>query len=352
MIKLSPLPALLVSALISSGFAATPALAAPDFVPAIRNGAPVLLRAEYVPASQFAAATQAQIPPAVPPAPGYAQNYALPAYLPVETYRANQQRANPDEAHSLAGFSDAGANRAAYQPRQAAGWQAAYQVENGRLPYEQASYEQAPYEQAAYDQGQYDRGQYDQAGDQRAAYEQAAYEQADYGQYAPPPATIIHSRSVVPAYYPVPVGYAVRGGWGGSRGGWNRGWNSGFNRGFNGGWGWNRSANVVPGNNRGRGGYGGYGAWNNPRNFGGVSVGIGSGYGGYGYRQGGYYGGGYYGGRGGGCRSSGGGALVGSVAGATLGYGLANRWNRGTGVVIGGIVGALAGSAIERSGRC
>ena len=45
-----------------------------------------------------------------------------------------------------------------------------------------------------------------------------------------------------------------------------------------------------------------------------------------------------------------GGALVGGIAGASIGYGLGNRWDRTPGVIIGGLVGALAGSAIERSG--
>lgn len=53
-----------------------------------------------------------------------------------------------------------------------------------------------------------------------------------------------------------------------------------------------------------------------------------------------------------GCRSRGSGALVGTVAGAVIGYGLADPWNRSTGTVIGGLVGGLAGSAIERSLRC
>ena len=66
------------------------------------------------------------------------------------------------------------------------------------------------------------------------------------------------------------------------------------------------------------------------------------------------WGGGWNGGyRGGwGCRSRGPGALVGTVAGAVIGYGLADPWNRSTGTVIGGLVGGLAGSAIERSSRC
>jgi outer membrane lipoprotein SlyB len=41
---------------------------------------------------------------------------------------------------------------------------------------------------------------------------------------------------------------------------------------------------------------------------------------------------------------------VGGIAGASIGYGLGNRWDRTPGVIIGGLVGALAGSAIERSG--
>jgi hypothetical protein len=64
------------------------------------------------------------------------------------------------------------------------------------------------------------------------------------------------------------------------------------------------------------------------------------------------WGGGWGGRRGWGCRSSGAGALIGSVAGASIGYGLASPWDRSSAVIVGGLIGALAGSAIERSGRC
>lgn len=127
-----------------------------------------------------------------------------------------------------------------------------------------------------------------------------------------PPLPVVYQRTVVQPV-PVPVAYAPGwgGGWGGSWGapGWGGGWGAGPVFGWNGGW------------NRGhRGGWNG--GWNR------------------GYR------GGW------GCRSRGSGALVGTVAGAVIGYGLADPWNRSTGTVIGGLVGGLAGSAIERSSRC
>jgi hypothetical protein len=135
-----------------------------------------------------------------------------------------------------------------------------------------------------------------------------------------PPLPVVYQRTIVQPM-PIPVGYAPApawggGGWGGGGwggGGWGGGWGAvpvlgwggGWNRGYRGGWnrGWN-------------------GSWNR------------------GYR------GGW------GCRSTGSGALLGTVAGAVIGYGLSDPWNRGTGTVIGGVVGGLAGSAIERSGRC
>lgn len=50
---------------------------------------------------------------------------------------------------------------------------------------------------------------------------------------------------------------------------------------------------------------------------------------------------------------SGRGASTGALAGAALGFGLANRRERGVGLLIGGLVGGLTGSAIERSAnRC
>jgi hypothetical protein len=137
------------------------------------------------------------------------------------------------------------------------------------------------------------------------------------GWQQPPPVQVVHTRTVVPV--PVPVAY---GGWGGPAygvpigwgGGWNRGWNRGWRGGgWNGGWG----PGVVIGGGWG----GGYGGWNR---------GYGRGWGR--------------------CRGTGGGALVGGIAGASIGYGLGNRWDRTPGVIIGGLVGALAGSAIERSG--
>jgi hypothetical protein len=98
--------------------------------------------------------------------------------------------------------------------------------------------------------------------------------------------------------------------------GWNRSWNRGWGRpGWNGGW---------------------NGAWGGPVWGGGFNRG---------------WNGGWNGGRGWGCRSTGSGALLGTVAGAVIGYGIADPWNRGTGAVLGGVVGGLAGSAIERSGR-
>ena len=154
------------------------------------------------------------------------------------------------------------------------------------------------------------------------------------GWQQPPPVQVVHTRSVVPV--PVPVAY---GGWGGPPVVASIGWGGGWRGGYGGGWnrGWNRGY---------RGGYGGYGGYGYPR---GPVVIYGGGYGG---GWGGGYGGwnrGY--GRGwGGCRNSGGGALLGGIAGASIGYGLGNRWDRTPGVIIGGLVGALAGSAIERSG--
>ena len=146
----------------------------------------------------------------------------------------------------------------------------------------------------------------------------------NHGWQQPPPVQVVHTRTVVPV--PVPVAY---GGWGGPpvvasigwRGGYGGGWNRGWNRGYRGGWGgygYPRGPVVVYG-----GGYGG--GWG-----GGWNRGYGRGWGR--------------------CRGTGGGALVGGIAGASIGYGLGNRWDRTPGVIIGGLVGALAGSAIERSG--
>lgn len=128
------------------------------------------------------------------------------------------------------------------------------------------------------------------------------------GWQQPPPVQVVHNRQMVPV--PVPVAY---GGWGDplvvTTIGWRGGYGSAWNRGYQGGWG------------------------------------------GHGYPRGPvvYYGGPY--GRGWGrCRNTGGGALVGGIAGATIGYGLNHRRDRTPGVIIGGLVGALAGSVIERSG--
>ncbi len=53
-----------------------------------------------------------------------------------------------------------------------------------------------------------------------------------------------------------------------------------------------------------------------------------------------------------GCRPpSGRGAAVGALSGAALGFGLANRRERGVGLLIGGLVGGLTGAAIERGGN-
>ncbi|WP_310475650.1 glycine zipper 2TM domain-containing protein [Sandarakinorhabdus sp.] len=139
-----------------------------------------------------------------------------------------------------------------------------------------------------------------------SGWEQNGWQQNSWQQVGPAPVQVVQVNNVVPVLVPVAYG-AYGGGW---NRGWNRGWRGGWNRGWNGGWG----PGVVIG-----GGWGG------------------------GYNRG------YYGRR---CRSSGAGALVGSVAGASIGYGLSNPWDRSTGVIIGGLVGALAGSAIERSGRC
>jgi hypothetical protein len=268
MIKLLPLPALLVPALLSAGLPATPALAGPGTVPATYNGAPVQLRAEYVPASQFAAPAAASVsgPTAAPgqhapdfPPEGYGQDGPAPA--------AWQPQADAEQAYA--------------QPADGA----------RNIPAQYA-------------------GGYPQTG-----YPQAGYTPAGYGQVAyPPPVTVVYARQVVPVAYPVPVGWRGHG-FRGRGYGWNRGWGGGVV--------------IQPGWNGGfyRGGHGGYGR-------------------GYGRGHYGGYGGGW------GCRSTGAGALAGSVAGAAIGYGLANRWDRGTGVVLGGIVGALAGTAIERSGRC
>lgn len=52
------------------------------------------------------------------------------------------------------------------------------------------------------------------------------------------------------------------------------------------------------------------------------------------------------------CRpSTGRGATLGALSGAALGFGLANRRERGAGLLIGGLVGGLTGAAIERSGN-
>jgi hypothetical protein len=53
------------------------------------------------------------------------------------------------------------------------------------------------------------------------------------------------------------------------------------------------------------------------------------------------------------CRpSSGRGATIGALSGAALGFGLANRRDRGVGTLLGGIFGGLTGAAIERGNRC
>jgi hypothetical protein len=272
------LPALVVSAL----FVATPALAGPGSITAMHNGMPVQLRAEYVPASRFAARTNDQAMPMEDVQAGAGQGSAV-------DYR---------DAMLAAGYAPDGsllpAEAAASQPAQ----------------YAPAAYAPPAYPQAGYPQVD------PQAAYPQAGYPPAGYVQSGYGGY-PPPLPVVHTRQVVPVAYPVPVGYGAPVGWRGN--GWRgNGWNRGFNRGWGGGYGrgWNRGWNQ---------------GWN--RGFGG-------------------YGGGYYRGGGWGCRSSGAGALVGSVAGAALGYGVANPWDRGTGVVIGGIVGALAGTALERSNRC
>lgn len=260
------LPALLVSALIG----AAPALAQPANIPAMRDGVPVQLRAEYVPASQFTAQPQEQ-------AVDYAGAMLAAGYGPDGT--------------PLSGEA------AAYQ-------QAQYVPQRPAPPVYQQPYD-AP----------------------------AGYGQADHGAY-PPPLTMV--QQAVPVAYPVPVAYAVPVGWRGNvwrGGGWNRGWNGGWGRGWNRGW----------------GGRGWNGGWNRGWGGGGVVIqqGWGGGWNGYGRGfQRGAWGGGW------GCRSTGAGALAGSVAGAALGYGVASPWDRGTGVVIGGLVGALAGTALERSSRC
>lgn len=245
-------PALLVSALI----VATPALASPGSIAASRNGVPVQLRAEYVPASEFAAPPAA---PAPPDDPGH----------------DNLDPGTGDQDGLLA---------AAYAPT-----------------------DDVPSASPA------------------AYYQLAGHPQDFHGQagYAPPLAGV-HTRQVVPVAYAVPVAYGVPVGWRGNvwgRRAWNRGWYGGWNRGW-GGRGWN-------------GGWGGRG-W---------SPGWSGGFG-HGFNRGGFHRGGWA------CRSTGTGALVGSVAGAAVGYGVANSRDRGTGVVIGGIVGALAGTALERSNRC
>lgn len=144
-----------------------------------------------------------------------------------------------------------------------------------------------------------------------------------------------------------------RGGW--EHGGWNRGYRGGWDRGYRGDWDDHRWGRGWGG---GWGGYRPYGYYRPP-----VVV-YGGGWRPYGYWRrpvvvygggwgGGYYGrpyGGYYGRYYGRCRADGSGALVGGIAGAGIGYGLGNRWDRTPGVIIGGVVGALAGSAIERSG--
>lgn len=223
---------MIVSALAIGGLSQT---VAAQTVPAVHNGQPVQLRAEYVPVNDYVpemadAAAAAALPP---PAPD-------PRLAPTA---ADHQGALPP----------------GWQPAPATGWN------------------QSP---------------------------------AQAWSAPPSPPIVQHSNMVVPVPVPVPVAYGGWGGWGNGvtiayGGGWNRGWNRGWYRGYRGGWGgWGRPA---------------YGGW----------------------------------GRGWGrCRASGGGALVGGIAGATIGYGLGNPWDRSTGVIVGGLVGALAGSAIERSGRC
>lgn len=286
-------PAGLVSALML----ATPVLASPGSIAATRNGQPVQLRAEYVPASEFAAPTNGQF---AQQTPAVAQAYQEP---PVD-YR---------DAMLAAGYAPDGsplpAEAASYQP-----------MPNAGANYPPPAYPQAAYQQAGYAQTGYAPG----------------YPPAGHGGY-PPPLTVVHTSQVVPVAYPVPVAYGVPIGWRGR--GWNGGWNNGWNRGWHGGgYGYGR------GWNRGWGGYGYGGGWNR---------GWGGGWGrGVVIQPGWGWGRGYHRGGGWGCRSSGAGALAGSVAGAALGYGIANPWDRGTGVIIGGVVGALAGTALERSSRC
>jgi hypothetical protein len=131
-----------------------------------------------------------------------------------------------------------------------------------------------------------------------------------------------------------------------------------------------------------RGGYGRYaygGGYYRPRGYGrpyGTRVYVapvyayGGYYGGPGYYPGpAYYGGGYYPVRyygggpryyGGGrryydgyrCRTSGRGTVLGAIAGGLVGNVASSRYDRGVGTLLGAGVGAVAGTAIERDGRC
>lgn len=168
------LPAMLMSALIG----ATPALANPATIPATRNGVPVQLRADYVPASQFAAALNDQAPAQAPDQAGEGQ-------APVD-YR---------DAMLAAGYAADGTRLATepapYQPAQ-------------YIPVDQAppANMQAGYQPAGYAPANY--GNYPPAG----------YAQAGYGY--PPPLTVVHTRQAVPVAYPVPVAYGVPVGWRGN----------------------------------------------------------------------------------------------------------------------------------------
>lgn len=52
------------------------------------------------------------------------------------------------------------------------------------------------------------------------------------------------------------------------------------------------------------------------------------------------------------CRSSGTGAVIGAIAGGLIGNGVTGYGDRGLGTVIGAGLGAVTGTAIERSSRC